>query len=271
MARGFEEFEAIFGKANAEWESSSSLDYSSSPPFLPFLFHVHALDTYSLRIQVTDFHSYTWEATRSIQQLQDMRDNIGVGGSWFEFVEFLIDSLKSEDVKLVLWSAKSSADHGTLSAKLVAHKSKGMPRISISLHRLMDSSASHAMANLSLGLFKVLKCGHKSSVRGIAYNYSKHQFTRSETTKGEGARDQLDAAPILNKPKIQKLSSPDKALPASNISSLDMMTVSDKHESPKKTTQDHRSTKAVKRPVPAYRRAKVRGAVLGDSEDGDDN
>lgn len=30
------------------------------------------------------------------------RDNIGVGGSWSEFVDYVIASLKSEDVKLVL-------------------------------------------------------------------------------------------------------------------------------------------------------------------------
>ncbi|KAF9599775.1 hypothetical protein IFM89_001721 [Coptis chinensis] len=47
MANGFEAFEPIFGKANAEWassnNSSSSSSSLSSTSFLPFLFHVHAL------------------------------------------------------------------------------------------------------------------------------------------------------------------------------------------------------------------------------------
>jgi hypothetical protein len=30
------------------------------------------------------------------------RDNIGIGGSWSEFVDYVIASIKSEDLKLVM-------------------------------------------------------------------------------------------------------------------------------------------------------------------------
>lgn len=42
-------------------------------------------------------------------------------------------------------------------AKLVAQKSKGMPLISISLVKLVDSAASEAIGNLSLQLLTALK------------------------------------------------------------------------------------------------------------------
>ncbi|KAF5178198.1 U2 small nuclear ribonucleoprotein auxiliary factor-like protein [Thalictrum thalictroides] len=280
MANGFEEFEPIFGKANAEWESNSSSSSSSSfdeTPFLPFLFHIHALDIYSLRIHVTDFHSYTWEAKRSIEQLQDMRDGIGVGGSWVEFVAYLVESFKSDNVKLVVKTAKSqnsSSDHGATSAKLIAHKSKGMPRISISLEKLMESTASDAMANLSLGLFKAFRSKNNAAVKEEQQQWN-HLTTDSSTeqAKSDSTQNHLDAALLLKRQKLQKLSMSDKALPAAKVSNPDP-SVSAKLESPKKpfveksSGQDIRSTKVGNRAVPAYRRAKTRGAVLEDTEDG---
>lgn len=89
---GFEDFEAIFGEAKPEWANESRR----------FLFHFDAIDPSRLRIRVTDFHSSTWEAVRSVEQLEDMRDTVGIGGSWSEFVDYVIASIKSEDVKLVL-------------------------------------------------------------------------------------------------------------------------------------------------------------------------
>ena len=63
---GLEEIEPIFGEAKAEWSAPNS------PPLRPFLFWVHALGSSSLRVIVTDFHSNTFEAVRSIEQLEDM-------------------------------------------------------------------------------------------------------------------------------------------------------------------------------------------------------
>lgn len=59
---GFEDFGAIFGEAKPDWTNESCR----------FLFHIGAIDSSHLRIHVTDFHSRTWEAVRSVEQLEDM-------------------------------------------------------------------------------------------------------------------------------------------------------------------------------------------------------
>lgn len=58
---------------------------------------------------------------------------------------------------------------GVSSAKLVAQKSKGMPRITIPLTKLVDASASEAMSNLSLSLFKAFKNIKCSLVEGYIF------------------------------------------------------------------------------------------------------
>lgn len=55
---------------------------------------------------------------------------------------------------------------GAAFAKLVAQKTKGMPRISISLSKLVGSSSIEANANLSLGLFKAFKSTENLLIRG---------------------------------------------------------------------------------------------------------
>ncbi|KAF6167131.1 hypothetical protein GIB67_029769 [Kingdonia uniflora] len=157
MSKGFEGFECMYGQASAEWENPNN--NNGSPPTLqPFLFHVHAIDASHIRIHVTDFHSNTFEAVRSLPQLEDLRDDIGVGGSWSEFVDYLIASMKSVDVKLLLGSpiasSKLAGDNDTQFAKLIAQKSKGMPLISINLDKLTNIPANDAMSDLSLELFK---------------------------------------------------------------------------------------------------------------------
>lgn len=60
-----EGFEPIFGEPKAEWADSRSDSLGR------FLFHVSAPDSSHLLIQVTDFRSNTWEAKRSVLQLDD--------------------------------------------------------------------------------------------------------------------------------------------------------------------------------------------------------
>ncbi|KAM0979592.1 hypothetical protein ACFX13_015711 [Malus domestica] len=69
-----------------------------------FMFHVHGSTSghAHLRILVTNFHSNHWEVMRSVSQLDDLRDSIGIGRSWSEFIGYLVASLKSQDIKLVL-------------------------------------------------------------------------------------------------------------------------------------------------------------------------
>ncbi|KAL0332639.1 UNVERIFIED_CONTAM: hypothetical protein Scaly_2165400 [Sesamum calycinum] len=92
-----------------------------------------------------------------------VRDDIGIGGSWSEFVDYVTTSLKSGDVKLVMEDLYESG--GASHAKLIAQKAKGMP-LSISLGKLVNSAASEAMANLSLELYKEFKDVQCSLIEG---------------------------------------------------------------------------------------------------------
>lgn len=67
MPMGFDNFEPIFGEPKVQWAAAQD-----SLPLRPFLFHVFAPDPSTLRIRVTDFHTNTWEAVRSVMQLEDM-------------------------------------------------------------------------------------------------------------------------------------------------------------------------------------------------------
>ncbi|KAK3033269.1 hypothetical protein RJ639_034343, partial [Escallonia herrerae] len=115
------------------------------------------------------------------------RDSIGIRGSWSEFLDYVIASMKSEDLKLVLEGQSNPhcdkfdcpyhlpevitiyaglCASCAVNAKLIAQKSKGMPRISIPLTKLVGDAASEAMSNFSLELFKSFKSKHSLLIYG---------------------------------------------------------------------------------------------------------
>ncbi|KAH9717413.1 U2 small nuclear ribonucleoprotein auxiliary factor-like protein [Citrus sinensis] len=225
-----EGFEPIFGEPKAEWADSRSDSLGR------FLFHVSAPDSSHLLIQVTDFRSNTWEAKRSVLQLDDVRDEIGIGGSWSEFIDYVVASIKSEDVKLIL-EGHSNAD-GAAYAKIVAQKSKGMPRISISLTRLTGSAATEAMAKLSLELFTAFRSMQTLIVQ---------EQERCLQLEKEAAAEKV------------------WYFWENDISSHK------DEDSDKQAAQSPVASKVANRVIPAHRRAKVRGALLQDTEDDKDN
>ncbi|XP_058187036.1 uncharacterized protein LOC131303968 [Rhododendron vialii] len=247
---GLEDLEPIFGEAKAQWSAPSS------PPLRSFLFRVYASSPSYLRVQVTDFHSNTFEAVRSIEQLEDLRDMVGIGGSWSEFIDYLFTSLKSGDVKLL---EGESISHGAPYAKLTAQKSKGLPLISISLTRLEDAAAKEAMASLSLDLFKAFKSMHNLLIHEQEQCCQLTKVISAEQEKNETIQTQLDAVLYSNRQKSQKMN--DKSNPGA-------MLATGVQESPDKlAAQNKASSKVAKRVVPAYRRAKVRGVLLQDTDD----
>ncbi|KAI7741307.1 hypothetical protein M8C21_012907 [Ambrosia artemisiifolia] len=219
-------FEALFGEPNVE-----------STVHTPFLFQVHAPDPCHLRVVVTDFLSTTFEAIRSIQQLDDMRDETGVGGSWSDFLEYLVNSLNFGDVKLVFDGQSKSAGPG--SARLVAQKSKGMPRISVSLRSLLGTAANEAIASFL-----------SSVEQGTNYYLAE---------KSEHLQKQLDGLVYSNRHTSQKIH--DK-LTSDTSAAATLYGISDKQ-----SDQNPSPMKAPKRVVPAHRRSKVRGVLLQDTED----
>ncbi|KAA3479763.1 U2 small nuclear ribonucleoprotein auxiliary factor-like protein [Gossypium australe] len=269
MQAVLEEFEPIFGEPKVEWTGSySGLGQSSA-----FVFYVHSPDSSHLRICVSDFRHTTWEAVRSVSQLEDMvffvflicfagfffidRDSVGIGGSWSEFIHYLVASIKSEDVKLLLEALPDS--NGNKSAKLVAQKSKGMPRISFSLTKLTGGAASDAVANLSQELFKAFK--------GLQYLFMEEQERCLQLTKVisvEKENNEIVQSQLELNSKRQKLQ---KA-----INSLDKVDLTNGQNPPgKQAAQSPGPTKVTKRPVPAHRRAKSRGIILQDSENEKDS
>lgn len=249
---GFDEMEPIFGRLNAEWSAPHKT------PLKPFLFHVHGLpsDPSTLRVCATDFHSNTWDALKSAQELEDMRDRAGIGGSWSDFVDYLIASVKSEDVKLIMDG--QSEVGGAVHAKLVAQKSKGMPRIAISLSKLVDTAATEAMANLSLELYRTFTNVHSLLKAEQQRCCELTTVLSEEKDKNETAQKQLDSLLYSKRQKMQKITE--------NTAS-DTTTVSSSLESPVKQAAQLPSTKVANRVVPAHRRARVRGVLLRDTED----
>ncbi|XP_062096140.1 uncharacterized protein LOC133801929 isoform X1 [Humulus lupulus] len=253
---GFQDLEPIFGELKVEWASRQSPEELDR-----FLFHVHAsADTSRLTIHVTNFHSNTWEAVRSVLQLEDMRDDIGIGGSWSEFMEYVMASLKSQDVKLIL-DGHSNLGNGAASAKLVAQKTKGMPVISISLAKLTGPAASAAIANLSLQLFKAFKSTRELFVEEQNRSVMLTKVISAEREKSESLLKQLDQ--YSRRPKLQRTNSTDNA----GVSAL----LNNGLQCPEKqAARDTVSTKVTNRVVPAHRRARVRGVLLQDIEDSED-
>lgn len=56
---------------------------------------------------------------------------------------------------------------GSTYAKLIAQKGKGMPRIIISLTKLVGAAANDAMSNLSMELYKAYRKAHNSQKNGL--------------------------------------------------------------------------------------------------------
>ncbi|XP_021899935.1 uncharacterized protein LOC110816176 isoform X2 [Carica papaya] len=257
---GFENFEPIFGEPKTEFLNP----VSDLPP--RFLFHLFPSDHFHLTLHVTDFRFHTWEAVRSVSQLEDMRDAIGIGGSWSEFVDYMVASIESEEVKLVIEGNLDS--NGATFAKLVAQKAKGMPRMSFPLRRIDDSAAAaEAMAKLSMQLFEAFKRTQHLLLQEKEHSLQLTKMLSAEKEKYEGVQSQLELQLELHmrKKKLQKINSLDKldasASPVSNAQNSP-----DKH-----AAKEMGSTRVANRIVPAHRRTRTRGVVLQDSGDEEDN
>ncbi|WCJ23255.1 hypothetical protein M5689_005291 [Euphorbia peplus] len=253
-----EGFEDVYGEAKGEWANKSEL---GSVPFGRFLMHVYAPPPHysHLHFHVTDFRSNSFGAVKSIEQLHDIRDIIGIGGSWSEFIEYMVASLKSQDVKLLL-DKHSNSNICPTSAKLVAQKSKGMPLISIPLTKLVDSSVNDAIANMSFGLFESFKRTQNLLVQDRDSSSHLTKLRSTEKDSGETGQSQLE-----KRQKFEKVNSSVESGALSRPSSNGLQ------DSVVQSARDPVSYKVKSRGIPASRRAKPRGAILQDMEDDEDD
>ncbi|KAJ6837398.1 uncharacterized protein M6B38_120635 [Iris pallida] len=266
----FQNFQPIFGEATADPPPGIQTPTDS---LRPFLFHAHAFGSGVLRIVATDFHSSVWERTLTADQLDDLRDEIGIGGSWSEFLDYFVASLSSGDVKL-------SVGSGVGNAKIIAHRSKGLPRISVPLNRVMNSSANDAIANFSMALFKAFKNKHNDAIKEHESLLQLKGALSSEKERNESLQKQLDAL-TFNKRKVHKTKALDKAILVSGTSTSDnslLISETNPPSAPVSCTANAQEpsvkhtqpTKISQRAAPVSRRAKVRGVSLQDtgSDDG---
>lgn len=101
MTDSLASFATVFGRAKGRL-SPSSPHYAIAVLF-DFLFTVQvAHDGACLQIKATDFHSHSWTADFSVRQLNDLRDDIGLGGTWEGFLQYLQQALSSEHVVMQL-------------------------------------------------------------------------------------------------------------------------------------------------------------------------
>ncbi|XP_017439029.1 uncharacterized protein LOC108344991 isoform X3 [Vigna angularis] len=240
----FEGFDPIFSKPKVEWTSQRS------SPLCPFFVHVYAADSSHLVIHVTNICD-AWEARLSLSMLEDIRDIVGIGGSWSEFVNYFITSLKSQDLKLVL-EANSNSDASVSHAKLVAQKSKGMPLITIPLTKVVDCTAMEVKLNFCSSLFDAFK------MKSMECSLVKEQEHSARTNMLAAEKERNESIQLEQRQKFQKISDLDNGVSTEGL----------QNSPDKQATRHGGSTKVKNRKVPAYRsRTKVRGALLHDNEE----
>ncbi|CAN6269903.1 unnamed protein product [Urochloa humidicola] len=142
----------VFGEALLEYGDR----YADALPLRPVLFHAHAHSQGPLRVVATDLRSLAWHCSLDLDDLQDLQDDVGIGGSCSDFVDYLYSSLSSAQVKLLFPAA-----HGPHTAQLVATKAKGLPRITLSLHPV-DASE---LADFSLALYASYKTKQERAIQ----------------------------------------------------------------------------------------------------------
>ncbi|KAJ3681472.1 hypothetical protein LUZ60_015961 [Juncus effusus] len=265
MARkeGFAGFEAIFGEVKSDIEHESDV-----------LFHAYAVDSSRLRIFVTNFRSNSWDRVMTVSDLEDLRDDIGIGGNWNEFLDYLKSSLSTGDVKIIQNTNSNESD-----VKLVAFKSKGLPRISLSLNKTTGPLVSDAIANFSLSLFHAFKHKQNDPLKEQERSSQLMQLLSSEKEKNEILQKQLDSLSFLSKRKVSKPKLQDYPSSSSEPTGTGTSTgtVSNSDQALLTQTQlpadqvdikkDPQPAKVTKRVAPVSRRPRVRGVSLKDNDE----
>lgn len=107
MAESLASFLPVFNRAKGRLSPSSP--HFEIAVLFDFLFTLKLNpDGSALQARVTDFHSHSWTTEMSPKQLSDLRDDIGVGGSWEDFLQFLRQAFTSEHVVVQLGGPASA-------------------------------------------------------------------------------------------------------------------------------------------------------------------
>uniref|UniRef100_A0A0E0KXB0 Uncharacterized protein n=1 Tax=Oryza punctata TaxID=4537 RepID=A0A0E0KXB0_ORYPU len=169
----------------------------------PVLFHAHAHAHAHLRLVATDLHSLAWERSLSLADIDDLRDDVGIGGSCSDFLEYLKSCLSSGEVNL-LFAHQPNSLPGLDRVHLVATKAKGLPRITISLNTLTHSALNDLIANFSLSLYAAFRTTQDHASREQERASKLMETLSSEKEKNEIMQKQLEALSFLDKRKATK-------------------------------------------------------------------
>ncbi|VAH17823.1 unnamed protein product [Triticum turgidum subsp. durum] len=230
-------FGAVFGEAKPE----------GHPTARPVLFRAHARSAAALRVVATDCHSLAWDCSLSVSDLDDLRDDVGIGGSWADFLDYLKSSLSSGEVKLLFATDK--------------------------LHSVTGATTSDIIAEFSLALYGAYRTARELVSKEQEQMSQLMGNLSTEREKNEIMQKQLESLSFLDKRKATK-----PKLLADQVPSVSAVTlVSDQVTAPVQQQISVPSpskappAKVTKRVAPTSRRARVRGALLQDNEDEDDN
>ncbi|XP_044971675.1 uncharacterized protein LOC123437915 isoform X1 [Hordeum vulgare subsp. vulgare] len=203
-------FGAVFGEAKAE----------GHPTARPILFRAHARSAAAIRVVATDCHSLAWDCSLSVSDLDDLRDDVGIGGSWADFLDYLKSSLSSGEVKLLFAADQLRKSTGSDGAKLVATKAKGLPRITISLHTVTGAGTSDVIAEFSLALYGAYRTTQELASKEQEHKSQLMGSLLTEREKNEIMQKQLEALSFLDKRKATK-----PKLLADQVSSVSAVTL----------------------------------------------
>ncbi|XP_051194937.1 uncharacterized protein [Lolium perenne] len=256
-------FGAVVGEAKPEGHPSPR----------PILFRAHARSAAALRIAATDCHSLAWDRSLSISDLDDLRDDVGIGGSWSDFLDYLKSSLSSGEVKLLFAADQLRKSPGPDCAKLVATKAKGLPRIAISLQRVTGAAVSDVVAEISLALYAAYRTTLERASREQERMSQLMVSLSSEREKNEIMQKQLEAVSFLDRRKATKPKLVADEVPSVSAVTLgsDQVTAHVEQQISVPSPSKVPPAKATKRVAPKPRRARARGALLQDNEDDEDN
>jgi len=255
---------AVFGEARPE-----NGDHDADAlPRRPVLFHAHAHSQGPLRVVATDLRSLAWHCSLDLDDLQDLQDDVGIGGSCSDFLDYLFSSFSSAQAKLVF-----PASQGADTAQLVATKAKGLPRITISLHPVDTSALKDVIADFSLALYASYKTKQEHASREQERVSRLMESLASERQKkNEVMQKQLEALSFLDKRKATKPKVVADQVPSVSGAPLssDQVIVPAQQQTSVASPSKVPPAKATKRVAHVSRRTRVRGALLQDADENDD-
>ncbi|KAJ7543760.1 hypothetical protein O6H91_09G051500 [Diphasiastrum complanatum] len=270
MAGNLEAVQPLFGIATGKLEGRET------SALLPFVFRFHAMDPTHLAVVTTDFHDHTWHTVRTVEQLDDLRDETGIGGSWSDFLAYLRDAFLSDNVTLWLGGPASAVGgYGATSAKVTAQKSRGTPRISMKLTKLSGSDANDAIGDIGVQICRKFQMQSMDLAAEKEHSLKLSATLEAEKATNAKLQSQVDSMGFVGKKKwrspqysqsvVKELDILSSQLPSTDLATTSTTGPSDDVQKLDITAKAKQARSKV-RVAPTSLRAKRRGTAIGGEE-----